>query len=82
MSHTCSVALCTYNGEKYIQEQLESIINQSVPVDEIVICDDRSTDDTVKLVHEILRRHSIPFTILVNDCQLGPLKNFEKSISQ
>ncbi len=47
-----SVALCTYNGEKYIVEQLDSIAMQSVTVDEVVICDDVSTDNTVKLVQD------------------------------
>ena len=37
-----SVALCTYNGERYIRQQLNSILNQDVQVDEIVICDDKS----------------------------------------
>ena len=35
-----SVAVCTYNGAKYIEEELLSIVNQRVAVDEIVICDD------------------------------------------
>ena len=35
-----SVAICTYNGEKYIREQLESILNQEYSVDEIVVGDD------------------------------------------
>ena len=43
---TFSVALCTYNGAKYIQEQLDSIIRQTRPVDEIVICDDGSDDES------------------------------------
>lgn len=37
-----SIALCTYNGEKYIGEQLQSIMQQTLQPDEIVICDDRS----------------------------------------
>ena len=37
-----SVALCTFNGEKFISQQLDSIMSQSVPVDEIVVCDDGS----------------------------------------
>lgn len=39
-----SVALCTYNGEKYIEQQLNSILNQNYPVEEIQIGDDGSID--------------------------------------
>ncbi len=40
---TTSVALCTYNGEQYLAEQLDSILNQSIAVNEIVVCDDVSS---------------------------------------
>lgn len=40
-----SVAMCTYNGEKFIDLQLDSILSQTVSVDEIIICDDLSTND-------------------------------------
>lgn len=48
-----SVLICTYNGEKYIKEQLESVLNQSRPIDEIVVSDDNSSDNTVGLVRSI-----------------------------
>ena len=41
-----SVAIATYNGQEFIKEQLLSILNQTMPVDEIVICDDNSRDNT------------------------------------
>ena len=41
-----SLALATYNGERYIKEQLESLINQTRLIDEFIISDDCSTDDT------------------------------------
>ena len=41
-----SVAMATYNGEKYIRQQLESILNQSMIVDEIIVVDDNSNDRT------------------------------------
>ena len=44
-----SVAMTTYNGEKYICEQIESILNQSMKVDEIIVCDDGSSDSTKKI---------------------------------
>ena len=48
-----SVAMCTYNGEKYIKTQLESILNQTVAVDEIIICDDGSSDKTIEIIAQI-----------------------------
>lgn len=48
-----SVAMATYNGAEYVVEQLESIRTQSMPVDEVIIHDDRSTDDTVAIVENI-----------------------------
>lgn len=76
-----SVALCTYNGEKYIKEQLDSILNQSVPVDEIVICDDNSNDAT----HDIINQYCSEFPNIIkfhiNEVNLRSVKNFEKAIS-
>lgn len=76
-----SVALCTYNGARFLQEQLNSIANQSYPPDELVVCDDGSTDETI----EILRRcsNSAPLTVKIyqNETTLGPTKNFERTIS-
>jgi glycosyltransferase involved in cell wall biosynthesis len=45
-----SVAMCTYNGAKYLPEQLKSITDQIVPVDELVVCDDGSKDDTIAVL--------------------------------
>ena len=42
-----SIALCTYNGSKYLIEQLESLKNQTVKAEEIIVCDDGSTDNTI-----------------------------------
>ena len=76
-----SVAMCTYNGEKYIQEQLESIIYQSVPPDEIVICDDCSNDATLEIVKDILNSYDGIVQLVSNKHNLGYRKNFEKAIS-
>jgi len=50
--------MCTYNGAKYIREQLDSIINQTYPIFEIIIQDDCSTDDTVDIIREYAETHS------------------------
>lgn len=74
-----SVALCTYNGEKYIQEQLDSILNQTKKIDEIIICDDISTDNTESIIKEYQNQHPY-ITFIKNPSQLGVVKNFEKAI--
>lgn len=76
-----SVAMCTYNGEKYIEEQLLSIINQSYQPDEIIICDDCSTDNTVQKAESILSHWNGSNKILKNEHNLGFKKNFQKAIS-
>ena len=47
MNRKISVAIATYNGEKYISDQLKSIIDQTMPVTEVIIQDDISKDNTV-----------------------------------
>lgn len=77
-----SVALCSYNGEHYISEQLESIVAQNVPVDEIVICDDGSRDKTCEIIRKFQRNTSIPIRLIQNPINLGYTRNFEKAICQ
>lgn len=76
-----SVALCTYNGEKYITRQVKSILDQSTPVDEIVICDDGSTDKTISILEEIKQNSSTKIIIHRNTQNLGVCANFELAIS-
>ncbi|MCG2611043.1 glycosyltransferase [Flavobacterium sp. SM15] len=75
-----SVALCTYNGEKFIKEQLNSILNQTIGVDEIVICDDRSKDNTTALINEYSNKYPGKIILHINQSNLGSNKNFEKAI--
>lgn len=77
-----SVALCTYNGEKHITQQLESILKQTVVPHEIVICDDNSSDNTIKIVKNIFNEYSYTnFKIEINVPALKTVKNFEKAVS-
>lgn len=77
-----SVALCTYNGQKYIEEQLHSIINQGRPVDEIVVCDDCSQDKTIEVVKGIANSYpQISWSIIEHTHNIGVTKNFEEAIS-
>lgn len=76
-----SVAMATYNGEKYIEEQLNSIIEQTVKVDEIVISDDGSMDNTLSIVQSIRSKTSdICFIILTNSTTHGVVNNFESAL--
>jgi glycosyltransferase involved in cell wall biosynthesis len=76
-----SVAMCTYNGEKYIKEQLDSILNQSLPVDEIIICDDGSNDKTIEIIEQVKLENPNKISLYINQTNLGSNKNFEKAIS-
>jgi len=78
---TSSVALCTYNGEAYIAEQLDSILNQTLPVSEIIICDDGSTDGTLHILSDYTKRHPKIIQLYKNIENLGYVRNFEKAMS-
>jgi glycosyltransferase involved in cell wall biosynthesis len=79
MQPLISIALCTYNGAKYLQEQLMSIINQTYKNIEIVVVDDCSTDHTVDLVKS-LEKTFPQIKLYQNENNLGFNKNFEKAI--
>ncbi len=73
---TVSVVMCTFNGERYVGEQLDSIVAQTWPIHELIIEDDGSTDRTVEICREYASRY--PFIqIVVNDRNLGLDANFE-----
>lgn len=75
-----SVAMCTYNGERFLKEQLESIFSQTCPPDEIIICDDCSKDHTVQLAYSLLAKWNGKWQIVQNKRNLGFRKNFEQAI--
>jgi glycosyltransferase involved in cell wall biosynthesis len=75
-----SIALCTYNGEKYIEDQLSSILNQSHSNLEVIICDDRSQDNTLSILKDLASKDS-RIHVFANVENLGFNKNFEKAIS-
>lgn len=73
-----SVALCTYNGDRFLQEQLDSIIHQTYTNLEIVIVDDGSTDNTKKIILSYQQRDP-RIKYYQNETNLGYNKNFEKA---
>lgn len=77
-----SVAMTSYNGEKYIIKQLQSIRCQSMPIDEVIICDDGSVDSTVEIVESYIRQnHLSSWRLIQNEENLKYSKNFFKAVS-
>ncbi len=74
-----SVALASYNGEKFIEEQLQSILSQLDDYDEIVISDDGSTDQTISIIHNLQEIH--PQIHLIKGPKQGIFRNFMCAIS-
>ncbi len=77
-----SVAMATYNGAEYIIEQLDSILNQTIKVDEVIICDDCSKDDTAVVVKKYIADHELDesWDFRVNEHNLGYASNFVKAL--
>jgi glycosyltransferase involved in cell wall biosynthesis len=76
-----SIALCTYNGARFLPAQLESFLNQTRLPDELIVCDDCSTDETPQIVNDFARRAPFTVSFRVNEKNLGSTKNFERAIS-
>lgn len=75
-----SVAICTYNGEKFLKEQIDSILNQTQKVSEIIVCDDGSKDQTLSILNKYDIENPDLFKIYSNEINLRSVKNFEKAI--
>src|SRR5256885_16928924 len=73
--------MCTFNGARFLGAQLASIATQERPPDELVVCDDGSSDGSVELVRAFALRASFSTRLVTNDIKLGSTKNFEKAIS-
>lgn len=73
-----SLIMSTYNGEDYIIEQLDSILNQTVQIDEVIIKDDCSTDGTVEIVKKYIQDNNLnnKWTLICNKENLGWKRNF------
>ncbi len=75
-----SASLLTYNGAAFIKKQLDSILMQTQKVDEIVICDDGSTDDTIAIIQAYQNNYPGTIHLYQNEQQLGSTKNMEKCL--
>ncbi len=76
---TISIALCTYNGERYLRTQLDCFANQTRLPDEVVVHDDGSTDETLEILEQWAKE--VPFTVKIvrNLINLGYAKNFQET---
>ncbi len=73
-----SVCIATYNGEKYIAEQLSSIVTQLPHNSEIIISDDNSTDDTLRIIEDF---GDSRITVIKNNAKAGVVTNFQNAIN-
>ena len=73
--------MCTYNGVPFLDDQLASLVSQSRQPDEVVVCDDCSTDSSVALLKEFAAVAPFPVHVHENPTRLGSTKNFERAIS-
>ena len=74
-----SVCIATYNGEKYIKEQIDSILSQLCDDDEVIISDDSSIDNTI----EIIENYNDPrIKIFKGNTFYNPIFNFENALKQ
>ena len=75
-----SVAMCTYNGADFLPAQLESIARQTRPPDELIVCDDASTDETPNVLRSFAREAPIRVSLHFAGENAGSVKNFERAI--
>lgn len=82
MNQACkvSIAMAVYNGERFIQGQLDSFIRQTRLPDELVVSDNASSDGTVRIVRDFSEHAPFPVRLLLNTRNRGVAKNFESAI--
>lgn len=77
-----SIAMTTYNGEKYVKQQLLSLLNQTRKADEVIIRDDVSSDQTAQIVRSFIEENELEnWDFTVNQTNMGFIKNFRQVIS-
>lgn len=77
-----SVVLCTHNGEKWLESQLESILSQTRTPDELIVGDDASQDSTFGMIQSFARRADFPVHIARHEPRLGVMDNFDVTLSR
>ena len=78
MDKRVSVVMTTYNGQKYLREQMDSLREQTMPIDEVIIMDDCSTDHTPDLVSAYIKEYDLKgWNLVQNEQNQGWKKNFK-----
>jgi len=80
MNKLVSICIATYNGERYLKKQLNSICSQTYENIEIIIQDDCSSDNTIKIIEAYQQKH--PIKLFQNNTNLGYIKNFESLVAK
>lgn len=77
-----SIVMAVYNGAKYLLEQLQSLHSQTYPINEVIICDDKSTDDSVRIVRKYIKEHNLSasWKVYRNVRNMGYADNFHKAM--
>lgn len=76
-----SIVMCTFNGEKYLREQMDSLLGQTYPVDEIIVQDDGSTDGTMSLLEQYAAAHTV-IKLFKNEAGHGVNNNFFSALQR
>ncbi len=76
-----SIAMTSYNGARFIAEQLKSLLSQTIRPEEIIVCDDQSLDGTVDIARNLAKHADIPIVVSVNESRLGYRANFMRAAS-
>ena len=81
---TTAVAIALYNGEQFVQKQLECIFRQTKQPDQVVLCDDGSKDNTVQIVRDFIEQNGLTdkWTLVINETNLGYAANFVHAMEQ
>lgn len=77
-----SVVMATYNGEKYLRAQMDSIRTQTKQPDEVIICDDCSSDRTIEILRDYIKSYDLQNTwkLVLNSRNIGYANNFKKGL--
>ena len=77
-----SIAMATYNGEKYVEKQMLSLVEQSRPADEVIIVDDCSKDNTSEIVKKFIKERNLSnWKFVVGEENVGYKRNFYNAVS-
>ena len=78
---TVSIAMAMFNGAAHLQAQLDSFAAQTRLPDELIACDDGSSDATIAIIEAFAQRATFPVVVMRNDATRGYVRNFERALS-